>query len=196
MQADWPSENIILGLLCERPLHGYELARLVQEDEGLRAIWRIERSEVYFLLGKLRQRAYIAEHASERPHGPARTIYAPTEAGRAVFEQWLHSPEPHARNLRTALLARVYMALRHDAAVAIALIDAQKLALSDWLERERQRKIDNAVIAMVHRLRAAQVEATLAALDDLRRLAIDQSAFRGSAGQVDYTQDESDATGS
>ena len=77
MRADWPSENILLGLLCERPMHGYELARLAQEDQALRAIWRIERSEVYFLLGKLRQKGLIAEHAEEHAAGPARTIYAP-----------------------------------------------------------------------------------------------------------------------
>ncbi len=171
MQADWPSENILLGLLCERPRHGYELARVVQEDEALRAIWRIERSEVYFLLGKLRQSAYIIEYAEERPHGPARTIYAPTETGRAAYEQWLSSPEPHPRNLRTALLARVYMALRYDPAVALALIDAQQLALREWLAREPHRKSDNAVVALVYGLRTAQVQATLGALDDLRRLA-------------------------
>lgn len=178
MQADWPSENIILGLLCERPMHGYELARVVQEDEALRTIWRIERSEVYFLLGKLRQSAYIVEHAAERPHGPARTIYAPTEAGRAAYEQWLRSPEPHPRNLRTALLARIYMALRYDPAIALALIDAQKLALGDWLGRERHRKSENTVVALVHQLRAAQVQSTLSALDDLRHLAVAQSAPR------------------
>ena len=178
MQADWPSENIILGLLCERPMHGYELARRVQEDEALRAIWRIERSEVYFLLGKLRQKAYIAVYAEERPNGPARTIYAPTETGRAEFEQWLRNPEPHPRNLRTALLARVYAALRHDPSAAITLIDAQKLALSDWLEREQQRKIENEMVAVVHQLRAAQVRATLGALDDLRRLAVVRSSSR------------------
>jgi len=178
MRADWPSENIILGLLCERPMHGYELARVVQEDEARHAIWRIERSEVYFLLGKLRQRAYVIEHAEERPHGPARTIYAPTVAGRVAYEQWLRSPEPHPRNLRTALLARVYMALRYDVSIALALIDAQQLALSEWLEREQQQKIENAVVALVHHLRAAQVQATLAALDDLRRLAVTRSASR------------------
>src|SRR5512139_3125872 len=107
MQADWPSENILLGLLCERPMHGYELARLVQQDEALRAIWRIERSEIYFLLGKLKQKAFIVEVAEERSGGPARTIYAPTESGRAAFEEWLQTPEARPRNLRSALLARV-----------------------------------------------------------------------------------------
>ncbi len=184
MQADWPSENIILGLLCEHPMHGYELARVTQQDEALRAIWRIERSEVYFLLGKLRQRAHVLEHAEECPHGPARTIYAPTEAGRVAYEQWLHSPEPHPRNLRTALLARVYMALRYDASIALALIDAQQQALNEWLERERQQKSENAVVALVHQLRAAQVQATLGALDELRRLAAAGNASRTPGSSV------------
>ena len=172
MQADWPSENIVLGLLCERPMHGYELARLVQEDAALRAIWRIERSEVYFLLRKLLKGGLIEEHAAEQAGGPVRVIYAPTDLGRAAFEQWLRTPEPRPRNLRTALLARVYMALRHDPQVAVELIDAQRQALAEWLARERQRTSEDEVVALVHRLRAAQVAATLEALDDMRVLAL------------------------
>ena len=172
MQADWPSENIILGLLCERPVHGYELARVVQEDDALRVIWRIERSEVYFLLGKLRQRAYVIEHAEERPHGPARTIYVPTDAGRAAYEQWLRSPEPHPRNLRTALLAKVYMALRYAPAVARWRSSTRRssCSASGW-RAQQHRQSENAVVALVHGLRAAQVQATLGALDELRLLA-------------------------
>lgn len=172
MQADWPSENIILGLLCERPMHGYELARLVQEDEALRAIWRIERSEIYFLLGKLSKGGLIVESASEKAHGPVRVIYAPTEAGREAFANWLRMPELRPRNLRTALLARLYMALRHDPQIAVELIDAQKQALVEWLGRTRREQSGNEVVALVHRLRAAQVAATLDALNDMRSLAL------------------------
>lgn len=171
MQADWPSENIVLGLLCERPMHGYELARLVQEDVALRAIWRIERSEVYFLLRKLLKGGLIEESAAEQAGGPVRVIYAPTDSGRAAFAQWLRTPEPRPRNLRTALLARVYMALRHDPQIAVELIDAQRQALAEWLARERQRTSENEVVALVHRLRAAQVAATLEALQEMRALA-------------------------
>ena len=45
MHADWPAENIVLALLCERPMHGYELAQLLKSDAALRVIWRIELSE-------------------------------------------------------------------------------------------------------------------------------------------------------
>jgi DNA-binding PadR family transcriptional regulator len=172
MQSSWPVENILLGLLCERPMHGYEIAQVVQGDEALRSIWRIERSEIYFLLGKLSKGGLIMESAAEQAAGPIRVIYAPTEAGRAQFFEWLRTPEAKPRNLRTALLARVYMALRHDPRIAIALIDAQCQALTEWLELARQQTTDNEVVALVHRLRAAQVAATLEALDDLRGLAL------------------------
>lgn len=172
MHADWPSEYIILGLLCERPMHGYELARLVQEDEALRAIWRIERSEIYFLLGKLSKGGLIIESAAEQMRGPVRVIYAPTAAGREAFAKWLRMPELRPRNLRTALLARLYIALRHDPQIAVELIDAQKQALVEWLGRTRGEEPGNEVVALVHRLRAAQVAATLDALNDMRSLAI------------------------
>jgi DNA-binding PadR family transcriptional regulator len=172
MQASWPSENIILGLLCERPMHGYELSRLVQEDEALRAIWRIERSEIYFLLRKLLKGGLIMESAAEQGGGPVRVIYAPTAAGRAEYGLWLRTPELRPRNLRSALLARVYLALRHDPQVAVELIDAQKQNLAEWLEHVRQEPPENEVVALVHRLRAAQVAATLEALDEMRNLAL------------------------
>jgi DNA-binding PadR family transcriptional regulator len=172
MQSSWPAENILLGLLCERPMHGYEIAQVVRGDEALRAIWRIERSEIYFLLGKLKQRAFITEAAEERLYGPARTTYAPTDNGRAALEEWLRTPELRPRNLRTALLARVWLALRREPADAVALIDAQVRTLSDWLDQAQQQKFENEVVALVHQLRQTQVRATLDALDQFRRLAV------------------------
>jgi DNA-binding PadR family transcriptional regulator len=172
MKASWPSENLLLGLLCVRPMHGYELAQTVRTDDALRSIWRIERSEVYFLLGKLLKSEYVEASGQERSKGPARTVFEPTAAGRAAFEVWLRTPEQYPRNLRTSLLARVYMALIYYPQTAVELIDAQEQYLKDWLDQQRQRTFANEVVALVYRLRAAQVEATLGALNDLRLLAL------------------------
>lgn len=172
MQADWPAENILLALLCERPMHGYELAQLVKTDAALRAIWRIELSEVYFLLRKLLKQGFIAAEAETPGAGPRRVIYAPTPAGEAALETWLTTPEKYPRDLRTALLARIYLALRRDPALAVRLVDAQNMHLQDWLERERDRSHEDEIVALVHRFRAAQVEAALAALAELRGVAL------------------------
>jgi DNA-binding PadR family transcriptional regulator len=175
MQADWPAENIVLALLGERPMHGYELAHMVKTDAALRAIWRIELSEVYFLLRKLLKLGFIVEHAEERGAGPRRVLYAPTPSGQAALEAWLTTPEKYPRNLRTALLARIYLALRRDPVLAVQLIDAQRAHLASWLGRERARVDEDELVALVHRFRAAQVEAMLVALDELRRLALARS---------------------
>lgn len=171
MQADWPAENILLALLCERPMHGYELAQLVKTDAALRAIWRIELSEVYFLLRKLLKQGFIEAEAETPGAGPRRVIYAPTPAGQAALEGWLTTPEKYPRNLRTALLARIYLALRRDPALAVRLVDAQTDHLTHWLKRERDRRHEDQVVAVVHRFRAAQVEAALTALAELRGVA-------------------------
>ena len=63
------------------------------------------------------------------------------------------------------------MALRLDPAIALSLVVAQQRLLADWLARERDRQFDDEVVAVVHHLRAAQVEATLGALDRLAELA-------------------------
>lgn len=173
MHADWPAENIVLALLCERPMHGYELAQLVKSDPALRAIWRIELSEVYFLLRKLLKLGFIVEHAEEESGArPRRVLYAPTPAGQAALDAWLTNPEKLPRNLRTALLARIYLAMRRDPALAVQLVDAQKAQLAGWLAREQDRTAADEVVVLVHRFRAAQVEAAIVALDELRRLAL------------------------
>lgn len=177
MHADWPAENIVLALLCERPMHGYELAQLVKSDPALRAIWRIELSEVYFLLRKLLKLGFIVEHAEEEGGArPRRVLYAPTPAGRAALDAWLINPEKLPRNLRTALLARIYLAMRRDPALAVQLVDAQKAQLAGWLAREQDRAAADEVVVLIHRFRAAQVEAAIAALDELRRLALARTA--------------------
>ncbi len=179
MQALWPSENLLLGLLVEQPRHGYELARLVCDDEALRAIWRLKRSEVYFLLGKLLAQGFIAEAAAppgepdaqrRQTAGPPRQIYEATPAGRAQLDAWLSEPVATPRDLRAAFLAKLYLARRRDPAVAARLVARQRQVLRGWAERLRQPAQPEPFLALVQKLRLAQVEAVLAALDDMQDL--------------------------
>jgi PadR family transcriptional regulator AphA len=170
MNATWPSEYILLALLCERPMHGYELHQLTCTDEGLRAIWRIERSQLYFLLRKLADQGYIVQTAGEQAGGPPRLIYAPTPTGRAALKKWLRTPERYPRDLRTAFLAKLYFTLRSQPQSALDLIDEQKRVLGEWAARQRERAAGDDFVAMVHKLRLSQTEAALAYLDELLTL--------------------------
>jgi hypothetical protein len=55
------------------------------------------------------------------------------------------------------------------------LIDAQTERLSLWLARERDRAFDDEIVTLVHRFRAAQVDAMIIVLDELRCLALKRS---------------------
>ncbi|QQQ80038.1 PadR family transcriptional regulator [Saccharothrix sp. 6-C] len=77
-----PAELTLLGLLVERPRHGYELAEVITA-RGMREWTEIGFSSIYYLLAKLRDRGLVAEvgpPASGR--GRSRKVYGPTEDGR------------------------------------------------------------------------------------------------------------------
>lgn len=78
-----PSEIAVLGLLAERPMHGYELDEVI-EARGLRAWTDIGFSSIYFLLQKLQKKGLVRqEGAPASPKG--RKAYAVTAEGRGTL---------------------------------------------------------------------------------------------------------------
>lgn len=58
-----PSEAAVLGLLAERPMHGYELDEVI-EQRGLRAWTEIGFSSIYFHLQKLEKKGLVRQQGS------------------------------------------------------------------------------------------------------------------------------------
>jgi DNA-binding PadR family transcriptional regulator len=75
---------VILGLLRERPLYGYELKHIIEEHMG---DWtNIAFGSIYFALGKLADEGFIERIATEQEgKRPSRSVYQITEAGRGEF---------------------------------------------------------------------------------------------------------------
>ena len=73
-------ELTVLGLLVERPRHGYELERVIDE-RGVRAWTALGFSSIYYVLDKLAKRGLI-EPTSAPTSGKSRTTYRVTGAGR------------------------------------------------------------------------------------------------------------------
>ena len=75
---------VILGLLRERPLYGYELKQIIEEHMG---DWtNIAFGSIYFALGKLAEEGFIEQVAIEQEgRRPSRSVYQITEAGQAEF---------------------------------------------------------------------------------------------------------------
>jgi len=82
-----PAELTLLGLLVEKPRHGYELDEVI-DARGMREWTEIGFSSIYYLLGRLRDRGLITEVGAPRAtKGKARRVYRPTDEGRRVCAQ-------------------------------------------------------------------------------------------------------------
>jgi len=75
---------VILGLLRDRPLHGYELKHIIEEHMG---DWtNIAFGSIYFALRKLAEEGFVEKIATEQEGGrPSRSIYQVTDTGRDEF---------------------------------------------------------------------------------------------------------------
>lgn len=72
-------ELTVLGLVAERPRHGYDIEQVI-EQRGYRRWTDIGFSSIYYLLAKLEQRGLVATEGG-RASAKARRVYQVTEPG-------------------------------------------------------------------------------------------------------------------
>jgi DNA-binding PadR family transcriptional regulator len=75
---------VILGLLRERPLYGYEIKSIIEDHMG---DWTsIAFGSIYFALDKLTQEGYLEKAGTEQAGSrPSRNVYQITKPGREEF---------------------------------------------------------------------------------------------------------------
>lgn len=105
--------HAILGLLAQRPRHGYDLRAAFSAVVGGDENWDVKPAQIYTTLERLEEGGLI-ERTSDMGEGdePARRIYAITQQGDTVLREWFASgvvPE-HQRDeffvkLMTALVS-------------------------------------------------------------------------------------------
>ena len=100
-----------LGILCERPAHGWAIVTRLKPDGDIGRVWHLSRPLTYRSLDQLTRRGWI-EPVGEEPGtaGPHRTILAVTHTGRALFRAWIRTPVEHLRDLRGELLLKLVFA--------------------------------------------------------------------------------------
>jgi DNA-binding PadR family transcriptional regulator len=75
---------LLLGLLLDRPMHGYELYQQIQAEE-IDAWFNVSMAGVYYSLGKLRDQGLVVESRQRGGRSARKSIYRLTEEGRAAF---------------------------------------------------------------------------------------------------------------
>ncbi len=80
------AELAILGLVVERPRHGYEIEQVITE-RGMRDWTEIGFSSIYYVLGRLEKAGLATSSPAPAPgRGPARRVHAATPAGFAAWQ--------------------------------------------------------------------------------------------------------------
>lgn len=80
--------HAVLGLLAQRPRHGYELRAAFEAFVGGRENWDVNPSQIYTTLTRLEENGLVAEHDVAQASGPEKRIYAITTQGRAALGEW------------------------------------------------------------------------------------------------------------
>ncbi|NIO28621.1 MAG: PadR family transcriptional regulator [Candidatus Latescibacteria bacterium] len=79
-------ELIILGILLDRPLNPYELARQIDERSVSR-ILKISRPAVYKVCKRLARQGYLRGKAMREGELPEKTVYSVTPKGKKHFQR-------------------------------------------------------------------------------------------------------------
>ena len=108
--AEWAA----LGLLCERPSHGWAIAQALHSSGEIGHVYATTRPLVYRALAQLRESGFVETRGTTASDtGPDRTTLGATRRGRAAFARWRSLPVEHVRDLRSELMLKL---LFHDRA--------------------------------------------------------------------------------
>jgi DNA-binding PadR family transcriptional regulator len=135
-------EYILLGLLHQHPVHGYDLHKEITSREGIAAIWSVKQSQLYALLDKLEAQGLLTSTLVPGEAHPSRKEFKLTEAGQGALAAWMQNPVSHPREMRQDFLARLYFASQTSAQAAAHLIHQQQAECRDWLHGLQQREQD------------------------------------------------------
>ncbi|MEV1009533.1 GyrI-like domain-containing protein [Streptomyces sp. NPDC049881] len=131
-----PAELTLLGLLAERPRHGYELEAVLTE-RGMREWTEIGFSSIYYLLKKLQERGLIAR-ADPAAGGKSRTVYAATAEGHRACADAAEAAIAEVRPVFPPLLVGLANQPALDHARLLAALDRRAEALAERVGHVRR----------------------------------------------------------
>jgi DNA-binding PadR family transcriptional regulator len=162
-------EYILLGLLYEKPRHGYELYRQITHFDAISLVWKTKQSQLYALLDKLEADGLLVSKLVAGGSHIMKKEFRLTGAGIQTFQAWKTSPVEHVREIRQEFLAKLYFCQKDDGEAGFELIEEQRAMCCEWLTSQ-QMDMASAQDAqhfehMVYQFRINQTQAILEWLD-------------------------------
>jgi DNA-binding PadR family transcriptional regulator len=153
------TDLLLLGLLLDQPVHGYDLYQKIQA-EGIDEWFNISMAGVYYSLGKLRDQGLVVETRQRGGRSARKSIYRLTDEGRSAF---FTAMETQAKNQDRTCLdfdLVIYLLNKLPLQRAIDLL----IQRQDFLAQQMER-----VVALETERKEGRSPLKLAILDHSRR---------------------------
>jgi DNA-binding PadR family transcriptional regulator len=132
--------NAILGLLAQKPRHGYELRAAFEAVVGGDANWDVKPAQIYTTLDRLEEAGLVAR-ASDLGEGaePSRRVYSLTRQGDEALREWFEHGVS-TEHQRDEFFVKVMVALASDEADPARLVQTQRAHLYQELHAATSRR--------------------------------------------------------
>ena len=110
----------ILGLVCWKPMSGYDIKKMV--EVGLRYFWSESYGQIFPTLNRLVADGLATKRIDPESGGRRRQVYTATAAGRRAFKTWLRQPTDMPR-LRDELKLKFFLTSRSETSEGVRLLE-------------------------------------------------------------------------
>jgi DNA-binding PadR family transcriptional regulator len=119
----------LLGLLAQRPRHGYELHAAFEVVMGGEANWDVRPAQIYSTLARLQESGHIVEEIDGTDgEGGDRRVYAITEKGQTDLATWFNTPVTREHQ-RDEVFAKLMLAIATEVAQPRKVLQIQRARL-------------------------------------------------------------------
>ncbi len=118
----------ILGLLAQRPRHGYELKAAFEALAGGSESWDIKPAQIYTTLERLEVAGLVAQETAPQEPGAEKHNYLLTEQGQHALTEWFESGVP-VEHQRDEFFIKLMISLAAGQGNPRQIIQTQRVAL-------------------------------------------------------------------
>lgn len=123
-----PVRHAILGLLHERPRHGYDVRAAFEALVGGPAVWDLKAPQVYTTLARLERDGLVEPIETQRIGGPERVVFRLTDAGREALHDWFGTGV-HGHHVRDEFFVKLMVAVATPEADTREVLRVQRATL-------------------------------------------------------------------
>ncbi len=127
-------KDAILGLLSQKPRHGYELHAALVALAGGPENWDLKPAQVYTTLGRMAENGLIRVKSQGKESGPEKRTYALTSTGKRELDEWLQTGVIEEQG-RDEFFLKLMLGLAREDIDSRAVIHVQRSSLYQELHR-------------------------------------------------------------